>query len=236
MHKHSHKKQRDFLEGGMGRHLHSYRLNYIKNKVSQIRGELHNPIKVLDLGCGDGVITKELEAITNCNDEIFALDNDQARIQRAQKYCKTTRFLFSDAEKVNFKDNYFDIIIVHHVIEHIFDDRGVLKECYRLLKENGSLILGIPHEGGIIGRILRKVHKKLYQESEHVNFYSINSIRKLISESGFKEIEFCKFGFLFPFYYIHLLLLQNKFTFSIGNCISQKFDCTADSLMFLLRK
>lgn len=236
MHLWSLKKHSDFLENGVARHLHRERLKYILSKVAKIKKTVGNPLKILDLGCGDGVITKNIEKILDAKDSIYAVDNDPLRIARAKNCCSKTVFFLADAEKLNFEDNIFDVIIAHHVIEHIGDDTAALAEMHRVLKRDGLIILGVPNEGGLLGWTARFLQKPLYNKGEHINFYSIRSFRRLTEKSNFEEVDFAKFGILFPIYYINLIILSNIVTFNIGNWISQRLDFTADSLIFVLKK
>ena len=49
-----------------------------------------------------------------------------------------------DLISTNFKNEYFDLIICNHVLEHIEDDKSALDEMYRILKYNGISILQVP--------------------------------------------------------------------------------------------
>ena len=49
-----------------------------------------------------------------------------------------------DITKINFNDNYFDVILCSHVLEHIPNDYLALKELYRVLKPKGWAILQVP--------------------------------------------------------------------------------------------
>jgi len=50
-----------------------------------------------------------------------------------------------DITKIEFKDNYFDILICNHVIEHVTDYAASLKEISRVIKRNGIAILQTPY-------------------------------------------------------------------------------------------
>jgi ubiquinone/menaquinone biosynthesis C-methylase UbiE len=45
---------------------------------------------------------------------------------------------------IPFEDNYFDLIICNHVLEHIPNDIDAMKEIYRVLKKGGEAILQVP--------------------------------------------------------------------------------------------
>ena len=229
------KRHYDVLETGICRNLHRVRLAYILDQITAAKRQNLNPLRILDVGCGDGVITKRLrdrfpEA------EIEGLDIDGVRLDRARAYSQGVTFRQGDVNSLPYDECIFGIVLCHHVLEHVVDDTQVIKECHRVLVPGGLLILGIPHEGGIIGKILRRMHSKLYAEGEHINFYTISGMRKLILEQGFISVKYDKFGFLFPYYYVHLLLLWNSLTFKLGHLISQYIDVTADSLIFIARK
>ena len=49
-----------------------------------------------------------------------------------------------DITDIKFKDNFFDVIICNHVLEHIIDDRKAMSELFRVLKPKGFAILEVP--------------------------------------------------------------------------------------------
>lgn len=229
------KRHYDVLETGICRNLHRARVAYILAQIAAVKQKRVKPLRILDVGCGDGVITKRLRERFP-DEEIEALDADEVRLDRAKAYCPGVIFRQGDVVSLPHGECSFEVVLCHHVLEHVAEDARVLKESHRVLTPGGLLILGIPHEGGIIGRILRKMHPKFYAEGEHINFYTIAGVRRLLREQGFASLNYAKFGFLFPNYYVHLLLLWNPLTFWLGHLISQYIDCTADSLIFLARK
>ena len=50
-----------------------------------------------------------------------------------------------DITSIDFEDNYFDILICNHVIEHVTDYAAALKEISRVIKRNGIAILQTPY-------------------------------------------------------------------------------------------
>ena len=49
-----------------------------------------------------------------------------------------------DITDIPYADNYFDVILCNHVLEHITDDRQAMRELFRVLKPNGWSILQVP--------------------------------------------------------------------------------------------
>lgn len=59
-------------------------------------------------------------------------------------YSYSLNVLYMDITAIDYEDNYFDLIICNHVLEHIADDLTAMKELYRVLKPNGKAILQVP--------------------------------------------------------------------------------------------
>jgi len=64
----------------------------------------------------------------------------------------------------SFKDNFFDIIVCSHVLEHIPDDRKALEEIHRIVKKDGLVFISIPIDGDKTEiwseEKIKKVHEK----------------------------------------------------------------------------
>ena len=227
--------QEDGLEHGVWKHLHRVRVGHILDQVEGVKGRLGRRVRILDVGCGDGVITRRLRERFP-DEALEALDADPVRLERAQRACPGAVFRDGDATALPYDAETFDVVLCHHLVEHVADDAAVLRECHRVLTPDGVLLLGIPHEDGAVGRTLRRLHRKMYAEGEHVNFYTIDQMRRRLAEHGFADIRCAKFGLLVPEYHLHVLWTWLPLTFRLGHFISQRCDATADSLIFAARK
>lgn len=96
--------------------------------------------KILDLGCMDGSLA---EPLVKCN-RVFGLDISEYFVQESRK--KGINAIVGDAEeRFPFGAEEFDIVVAGQIIEHIPDTDFFLSECYRVLKNNGSLIISVPN-------------------------------------------------------------------------------------------
>jgi len=225
------------------RWLHEKRMDYLTNKLKEIKKDIGKPLNVLDVGCGDGTVTQYIANCLDEQDKLLGLDYDPLRIKRLKdKLNMPIEVIKGDATAMPFKDKFADIIIMHHVLEHISEDRKVLQELRRVLKDDGYIIIGVPNEGDWDGKILRLVHKRMYNPQEnkdkgwHVNFYSRKNFSQKLKEEQLFPQEIKGIGFIFPFYPIHYFILRRKWLFNIGHCISQYIKGTADSLFFIIKK
>jgi len=92
-------------------------------------------------------------------------------------YAKKVKIEKIDITDISFEENYFDIIICSHVLEHISDDTLAMSELYRVLKKGGWSILQVPidynrettYEDFSI--TTAKGRKKAFGQDDHVRIY-----------------------------------------------------------------
>ena len=106
-------------------------------------------------------------------------------------------------KKFPFKNDYAENIVAGEIIEHLLNPHQFLKECYRVLKPNGRLILTTPNATG-----LQIISGK---ESPHHYFVlSKKNLHLLATKSGFKKVEII---YLNVFFRRNLLLRALGFLF-----------------------
>ena len=95
--------------------------------------------RLLELGCGNGKLWQE-NKIELRNREIFLSDISEGMVEEVRnKLGSDFNCIVADAEKIPFKDAYFDSIIANHVLFYLNDLNQGLKEIRRVLKPNGVL-------------------------------------------------------------------------------------------------
>ena len=95
---------------------------------------------VLDLGCGGGHFTFEAAKYTRIS---FGADIVLARSWRMKRE-NALFFVQSNALWLPFRNKSFDKILLSSVFQMVENDERLLKECYRVLKDNGNIILSVP--------------------------------------------------------------------------------------------
>ena len=88
-------------------------------------------------------------------------------------------------EDAGFPPNYFDLITLWAVLEHVYHPREMLKEVHRLLKSGGKVVLLVTNFNSIPGRIMR--HDDL---PRHTTMFSKKTITKMLRLTGFKENKY----------------------------------------------
>jgi 2-polyprenyl-3-methyl-5-hydroxy-6-metoxy-1,4-benzoquinol methylase len=139
---------------------------------------------VLDLGCNDGSIT---DLIFKMGCKVIGVDLPKVA-QNAKKNFPNIEFTsFNIEEKFPFENNYFNYILAGEIIEHIIDDDSFLKECYRVLKQNGKLIITTPNIAFIRNRIWL-LFGRYFDCGSHFHNYTFRNLRKKINVTGFKKV------------------------------------------------
>ncbi|PLW79489.1 hypothetical protein C0585_07605 [Candidatus Woesearchaeota archaeon] len=108
--------------------------NWIPKKVNNL----------LDAGCNFGYATYHFK---NKCENCFGFDPSVNDINKAKKLFNNINFQVSFMEKTNYNSDFFDVIILADVFEHVKDEIKSLNEIYRILKDKGTLIITVPHKG-----------------------------------------------------------------------------------------
>ncbi|CAM4111126.1 SAM-dependent methyltransferase [Bacillus manliponensis] len=98
--------------------------------------------KILDVGCGGGIYTKELTHMGAS--EVIGFDFSKEILEAARENCahlQNVSFVQGDAHNINFPNETFDIVISRAVVHHLKNVSLFLQEAYRILKHDGVLIL-----------------------------------------------------------------------------------------------
>ncbi len=95
--------------------------------------------KILDVGSGNGQISSYFVD----KNIVTGVDVEEKDADENKKY----KFILLSNENLPFEDNEFDIVISHHVIEHVSNQILHLNEIYRVLKKDGVAYIGCPNGG-----------------------------------------------------------------------------------------
>jgi len=112
--------------------------------------------KVLDVGGGQGRLRhflgdKDVPLYVSIDPYLEVFQNLEAQPNLLKAYpClrKPCNFLSCYAENLPFNKNTFDYVHIRSVLDHIQDPYLALKEAYRVLKVDGTLLIGLTVSGG----------------------------------------------------------------------------------------
>lgn len=140
-------------------------LNVNRIKIfNDMVGGIGKNLRVLDVGCGDGVIS---EPLIRAGHYVTAVDLPTVATAANKK--KISAIMAGDAETLAFPDGTFDLIIASEVLEHLWAPENFVNEAYRALKPSGSLIIETPE--GLAG----------LNYDSHMNYYTLEKLEKILA-------------------------------------------------------
>lgn len=225
------------------------RLNFIANAVASRAGK-HG--KVLDVGCGNGVISIQLGRL---GFNVTGIDVSEKTIQTASSNnpFEHVSFKVLSAEELVATGELFDVIICSEVLEHLSHPEQLLKTLYLSLKPNGILIVTVPNGYGPRETLVTKPYLKMRNNHgfvwrivttlkswmgyrgttvqsaadnlDHIQFFSRSDLHQLAAANKFKITKLGKANFIEDVFPFSFFTRRIKFL--------QKMDCKiADVLPF----
>jgi 2-polyprenyl-3-methyl-5-hydroxy-6-metoxy-1,4-benzoquinol methylase len=154
--------------------------------------------RVLDVGCGEGAFTAEL---ARAGAEVVGLDVAEEPLRRARaRHPELDLRVLESESSWELADASFELVWAGEVIEHVADTAGWVSELRRVLRSGGVLALSTPAVGR--GALLRAaLSRRTFAErfdprSDHLRFYSAATLRRLLEDFGFEQIEITRVGAL----------------------------------------
>lgn len=201
------------------------RLKFIADSLSKAIPAGGN---ILDVGCGNGVISRHLGQFGY---NVLGIDISEKTIEvaRSKNKLPNVRFEVISAEDLIAQGQQFDAVICSEVLEHLHQPGILLKTLYKSLKDEGTLVVTVPNGRGPrevfvtkpmlrarrspgMQRFLNGLKKALgYRGTtvqsqadnlDHVQFFSQSDLKQLAAANQFKIVQFSKTNFVedvFPF-------------------------------------
>jgi SAM-dependent methyltransferase len=135
---------------------------------------------VLEVGCGNG---DNLHRLKTLGWTVMGMDVDADAIRLARSRGIDVRF--GDLVQVQLPASSVDAIILHHVIEHLHNPRETLRECMRVLRPGGRLVVVTPNSRSLGHRTFGYFWVSL-DPPRHLILFTLKSLTGLLQEEGWK--------------------------------------------------
>jgi 2-polyprenyl-3-methyl-5-hydroxy-6-metoxy-1,4-benzoquinol methylase len=136
--------------------------------------------KLLDVGCGNGQF---LNNMRNLGWEVYGTEIDSKAVETAQnEYNLNVKV--GTLNQAHFLDEFFDVITLNHVIEHIYDPVELIRECQRITRPGGKIVLTTPNIKSL-GHLLFLRNWRGLEVPRHLLLFSPSSIQKCLEQAGF---------------------------------------------------
>ncbi|NQU05220.1 MAG: class I SAM-dependent methyltransferase [Calditrichaeota bacterium] len=134
--------------------------------------------RILDVGCGLGYLLSGLKS----GWEKHGIEVSKFACEHASQFGNIHH---GDLISRSYPDEHFDVVVMHHVIEHIDDPVREVKEIGRILKQGGHLLLGTPDFDSGCARRFGENYRLLHDKS-HVSLFTNDSMHRFLRDHGFQ--------------------------------------------------
>lgn len=222
------------------------RLNFI---TDSLQSAIPANAKILDVGCGNGVITRHLGQFGY---EVLGIDVSEKTIAvaKSKNTLPNVQFAVISAEELIASGQQYDAVICSEVLEHLHEPGVLLKTIYQSLKDDGTLIVTVPNGKGprevlVTKPMLRLRRRPRLQAAvntfkrmlgykgttvqsqadnlDHVQFFTTRDLHALAAANNFEIIQFSKTNFVEDVFPFSLLTKKIK--------PLQSFDCQVAELL-----
>jgi len=151
--------------------------------------------KLLDVGTGFGFFPVEMK---KRGWEAAGVEISQKAMDYARDVLGLTIFP-GPLEKADLPDDHFDAVTAFYVIEHLSHPMAFLRECHRILKPGGLLVLRYPHTTPIKNFLqFLGIKNRLYDLPAHLSDFSPKMIQQCLERIGFEKCKHSIGGYTLP--------------------------------------
>lgn len=147
--------------------------------------------RVLDVGCGDGVMIADLQqnGLLTKNIKLSAVDLLKVNIYTAKNRKLKASFKIGDAQKLPYKNNSFDFIYSWMVIEHVSDPNKMMQEIKRVLKPDGKCFISSVMKHKYAVYFYRNNHKFVIDPTHLHEYSSLQEFKNQFTRMNFKILK-----------------------------------------------
>ena len=132
-----HDRARGYEAGVLGR----FHAEVVARTADLALASAKAPKRILNVGCGTGLLLRQLAQRLPHAAELTGVDAAQGMIEAAATADNRLRYLQGSAEMLPFEDASFDLVISTTSFDHWTDQAAGLAECHRVLEPGGRLVL-----------------------------------------------------------------------------------------------
>lgn len=205
----------------------------VKSFLRKFRDVLHNDDKVLDIGCGTGMVLETLNRQANG----YGLDYSSHSLFFLKKRGLRNIICSDLTDPIPFKNDSFNAVVCLDLLEHIDDDLSLIKEIKRIVMPGGHILITVP------------AYKTLWSPHDealhHRRRYGIAELLNKVKGAGYKTLKASYFNscLLLPILVLRKVnsLLGDRrepktdFNIKIPECINRLLEYLLTAEIFLMR-
>lgn len=168
---------------------------WLEEPVAAFLAECSGPLRILDVGCGNGYWASRLEGSQH---RVVGIDASGDRIENARREVPGARFEQMEIGPGLLDalgEEPFDLVVSTEVVEHLFLPRVWAEACFAALRPGGRLVCSTPYHGYLKNLMIAASghwdrHHHTLRAVGHIKFFSRATLTKLLADAGFSQIRF----------------------------------------------
>lgn len=162
-------------------------------RVDEALGRLAGGNRLLDIGCGSGILLSEAKSRFQ---EVFGIDISQSAVSLARQRDIQADAVNLNVDRIPYPDGFFDAVTLLSTLQYFYDMDRVLQECSRVLSPYGVLLLSVPNIRAI-WRIFRLLVAGSFTgvsldpgnyDGGTLHYFATSNVETLLSRNGFNVI------------------------------------------------
>jgi len=178
-------------------HSHAYLLPAVMRMLENLKASGADTSRIFDLGCGNGSTANFLNSRGFHVDGVDPSEEGVRHAHRAYPHLRIEAG--SSYEDLSSRFGTYPIVVNLEVVEHVYAPRQHMKTIWELLQPGGHAIISTPYHGyvknlalAITGKMDQ--HFTALWDHGHIKFWSVPTLRQLLSECGFRTVEVLRVG------------------------------------------
>jgi 2-polyprenyl-3-methyl-5-hydroxy-6-metoxy-1,4-benzoquinol methylase len=159
-------------------------------RLRQLTRNVSEDGRLLDVGCAAGafldVVRRECPNIRVL--EGLEISESAAVVAKRKGY----RVQIATVDDAKLESEFYDVICLQQVIEHVHDPRAVLCKLRKSLKPGGLLILETPNLHSWDHWVFRHGYWEGYHIPRHFNLWTVDGMKRILREAGYAAVTYRK--------------------------------------------
>jgi 2-polyprenyl-3-methyl-5-hydroxy-6-metoxy-1,4-benzoquinol methylase len=135
--------------------------------------------RLLDVGCGSGQMLRDIQRV---GWKVQGVEIDADAVQRGRR--TGLSILHGSFEDVELPPESFDVVRMHHVLEHTHRPAVWLRKASEYLRPGGLLLIGVPNMDGAMTRAFGRFAAQ-WDIPRHLCHFTASTILRLLAERGY---------------------------------------------------
>ncbi|MDR0570077.1 MAG: methyltransferase domain-containing protein [Clostridiales Family XIII bacterium] len=161
---------------------------FVKEQAEALERHLKKGLKILDIGTGYGWLVEFLRDKGHAADGVELSDEKRELCKRRSGIDLFSWNFLDDTSEISGREEYYDVICLMQLLEHISAPIEFIRRAGRLLKAGGMIYVDVPNYDDYLKTCLREYESFSYSR-QHLSYFTGQMLAECMRRAGYKEIS-----------------------------------------------